>query len=93
MTLLLWSLVFLRTLVELRNGQIFESPCIEEIDMARKSTKQMSEAPSMSQNQDVYSQPDTPNGSMSPNGSATAHAWSTGGTSSTTASIRPSQSL
>ena len=35
-TLSLWSMVFLRTLTLLRNGMIFESPCIEEIDIARR---------------------------------------------------------
>ena len=34
-TLLVWSLVFLRTLSMLRAGQIFESPCIEEADLAQ----------------------------------------------------------
>lgn len=44
-TLVVWSLVFVKTMLMLRNGEIFESPCIEEIDMAR-STKQTSEGPS-----------------------------------------------
>lgn len=38
-TLALWTVVFLRTLTLLRSSVIFESPCIEEIDMARGNEK------------------------------------------------------
>ena len=33
MTLLLWIFVFSSTIIMLRNGQIFEAPCIEEFEM------------------------------------------------------------
>ncbi|KAI0341913.1 hypothetical protein BDW22DRAFT_1357999 [Trametopsis cervina] len=42
-TLLVWSLVFTRTLTLLRYGRIFESPCIEEVDMTRKNQKDLLE--------------------------------------------------
>ena len=85
-TLLVWSLVFVRTLSLTHNGQIFESPCIEEIDMARGNAKQLTEA-------SMY--PETDNSSQAadaqPNGSGTA--WSlNNGTASGNAIIRPSQS-
>ncbi|GJE94970.1 sulfite efflux pump SSU1 [Phanerochaete sordida] len=35
LTLIVWAAVFLKTVSMLRKGQIFESPCIEEIDMGR----------------------------------------------------------
>ncbi|KAG9220610.1 hypothetical protein CCMSSC00406_0003709 [Pleurotus cornucopiae] len=34
-TLVLWSLVAFRTLTLVRGGQIFESPCVEDLDMSR----------------------------------------------------------
>lgn len=37
--LVLWAIVFLRTLMMLRNGAIFESPCIEEVDLAHGNSK------------------------------------------------------
>ncbi|KAJ3525696.1 hypothetical protein NM688_g8366 [Phlebia brevispora] len=43
-TLCLWIIVFIRTLTMLRSGAIFESPCIEEIDMARGMEKHTEEA-------------------------------------------------
>ncbi|KAI0088030.1 voltage-dependent anion channel-domain-containing protein [Irpex rosettiformis] len=42
-TLILWSLVFTRTLTLLHHGRIFDSPCIEEIDMGRKNRKDLNE--------------------------------------------------
>lgn len=39
LTLILWTAVFVKTVVMLRNGQIFESPCIEEIDMGKAPPK------------------------------------------------------
>ena len=42
-TLILWSTVFFRTLTLLRDGLIFESPCLEEIDMARGNQKRLNE--------------------------------------------------
>lgn len=44
-TLVLWTGVFIRTLMFVRNGAIFEAPCLEEIDMAR-SEKRREDAPS-----------------------------------------------
>ena len=44
-TLFLWLVVFLRTLTMVRNGVIFESPCIEEIDMARGMEKHAEDKP------------------------------------------------
>ncbi|KAI8972220.1 voltage-dependent anion channel [Trametes punicea] len=38
-TLILWTLVFLRTLSLVHNGAIFESPCLEDFDMARADRK------------------------------------------------------
>ena len=43
-TLVIWSLVFLRTLTMLRNGQIFESPCIEELDIGNANAKKAAES-------------------------------------------------
>ncbi len=42
-TLALWAVVSFRTVVMLRDGSIFESPCIEEIDMARSVSKHVTE--------------------------------------------------
>lgn len=42
-TLLLWCLVFTRTLTMLRHGRIFDSPCIEEVDMGKKNRKDLTE--------------------------------------------------
>lgn len=44
-TLVLWLVVFLRTLTMVRSGAIFESPCIEEIDIARSMEKRTEETP------------------------------------------------
>jgi len=44
-TLVLWTGVFIRTLMFVRNGAIFEAPCLEEIDMAR-SEKRREDVPS-----------------------------------------------
>ncbi|THH27847.1 hypothetical protein EUX98_g6340 [Antrodiella citrinella] len=38
-TLVLWCGVFVRTLMFVRNGAIFEAPCLEEIDMARSEKR------------------------------------------------------
>ncbi|CDO69364.1 hypothetical protein BN946_scf184961.g6 [Trametes cinnabarina] len=38
-TLILWTLVFLRTLSLVRNGAIFESPCLEDFDLSRATLK------------------------------------------------------
>ena len=37
-------MVFVRTATLLRNGVIFESPCIEEIDLAQANEKRLNEA-------------------------------------------------
>ncbi|KAH8083777.1 voltage-dependent anion channel [Cristinia sonorae] len=42
--LALWTGVFVRTLTFVRNGSIFEAPCLEEMDMAR-SRKHTEDAP------------------------------------------------
>ena len=34
-TLILWTGVFIRTVGLVRNAQIFEAPCLEDIDMTR----------------------------------------------------------
>ena len=34
-TLALWTAVFVRTLMLIQHGAIFESPCLEDFDMAR----------------------------------------------------------
>ena len=44
-TLLLWAWVFVRTLTLVRNGAIFESPCLEDFDMAHAAGKRMSASP------------------------------------------------
>ena len=77
-TLVIWSLVFLRTLTMLRNGQIFESPCIEEIDMARGQAKaiQLQEVPAVTR----------PDGA---HGTGSQTQWS----GTTYEHLRPSQSL
>lgn len=79
MTLVVWTLVFLRTITMLRNGQIFESPCIEEIDIAKHASKEERMGPAA-----VALDQTSGNG----NGSGAA-AWS----GTTFGSMRVSQSL
>ncbi|KAI0355634.1 hypothetical protein OH77DRAFT_300642 [Trametes cingulata] len=38
-TLILWTMVFVRTLTLVRNGAIFVSPCLEDFDMTRGNRK------------------------------------------------------
>ncbi|KAI0374185.1 hypothetical protein BV20DRAFT_1049578 [Pilatotrama ljubarskyi] len=38
-TLILWTMVFVRTLTLVRNGAIFVSPCLEDFDMTRGTQK------------------------------------------------------
>ncbi|KAI0745701.1 voltage-dependent anion channel [Earliella scabrosa] len=42
-TLALWAGVFVRTLTLVHNGAIFESPCLEDFDMARAAGKRRSQ--------------------------------------------------
>ncbi|KAI0769776.1 voltage-dependent anion channel [Trametes elegans] len=41
-TLILWSVVFVRTLTLVHNGAIFESPCLEDFNMSRAAHKRQS---------------------------------------------------
>lgn len=43
-TLILWAMVFVRTLTLVRNGAIFVSPCLEDFDMARGVEKRQVDA-------------------------------------------------
>ncbi|KAI0821618.1 voltage-dependent anion channel [Trametes gibbosa] len=43
-TLVLWTMVFVRTLTLVRNGAIFVSPCLEDFDMARGVEKRQVDA-------------------------------------------------
>lgn len=89
-TLALWSVVFVRTLMLLRNGAIFESPCLEEIDMARGNQKRLNEV-----NEDIEKNKlgvnvlvyGNGNGNSNGNGLAQSSGVSTGGAMATSHSM------
>ncbi|EKM54271.1 uncharacterized protein PHACADRAFT_174783 [Phanerochaete carnosa HHB-10118-sp] len=51
--LIVWAAVFVKTLTMLRSGEIFESPCIEEIDMSKDTADSDLEAGDISMQQDL----------------------------------------
>ncbi|KAI0630203.1 voltage-dependent anion channel [Trametes polyzona] len=66
-TALLWAFVFVRTLMLVPSGAIFVSPCLENIDMARRegTEKKQHDALHLSTNGSSLNKPSIPNGSAS----------------------------